>query len=667
MIGIDDDIWFPDDARIARAQVTALGTRLGLSDYDALYRFSVAHPDRYWKAVNDFTGIKWMTKPTGYVDFGRGREFPDWFPGGRLNWVDTVLVHAENPETRTSIAIASEPETGATVSLTYQELADRVRRVAAGLRAMGLRRGDRIGLICETGIEANLSVLAISYIGCVAVPLFSGFGCDAIVARLQSSGARALIATTGFHRRGRLIDMRPVIGEALTRLETIEHVIWKGDGAPDGPQVVSWRDLVATAPTAHRAEPMSPDDAFMLIYTSGTTGQPKGIVHTHGGFPLKVVHDGMIHWDIGAGDVFLWPVDMGWIAGPISLCAVLMRGATLICYSGAPDFPDWSRMSTMIERHGVTHFGAAPTTIRGLAASAEIATRGERTSVRILIVAGEGIDAVHFNWFRHAFGPSGAPVINSSGGTEASGVLLCSVVVKPIWPASFNTASPGAEICVVDPEGRTIVGAPGELAIRAPFVGMTRSLWQNDALYLQTYWEKQPGTWLHGDLALQLENGSFMLLGRADDTLKIAGKRLGAAEVEEIVLGLEQVREAAAVGVDDQLKGQRLAIFVVGHVKDDRDTAKLADVVTRAVETRLGKAFRPSDVYIVGQLPKTRTSKIMRRLIRQICCGAPLGDLSPLDNPAALDAIRAAIGDRRQTVAALPDFTQDQPMRGSEK
>jgi acetyl-CoA synthetase len=397
------------------------------------------------------------------------------------------------------------------------------------------------------------------------------------------------------------------------------------------------------APELARAERMSANDPFMIIYTSGTTGKPKGIVHTHGSFPLKIAHDSAVHFNIGPGDTLCWPADIGWIAGSLVMSAALMRGATLVCYDGAPDFPDWSRMSRLIERHDVTHFGSAPTLIRGLAAHEATSLQGKRSSVKLLITAGEGIDPDHFTWFRMNFAQAESPLINYTGGTEVSGGLLSSVIVKPIKPAGFNTTSPAVAVDVVNSSGESVVGEVGELAIRAPFVGMTRSFWQDDERYLDTYWRTVPGMWIHGDLANHTTDGDYFMLGRSDDTLKVAGKRLGPAEVEEILLELEAVSEAAAVGVDDPIKGEKLVVFVVLAPGHQDEVEPFDKVVKDHVEQRLGRAFRPSAVHLVAQLPKTRSSKIMRRLIRNICCNRPLGDLSSLDNPLALDDIRAAV------------------------
>ena len=634
----DKHMWRPSDRQIAEAQVTALARAFGLDDYDALHRLSLEQPDVYWLRVIDELGIVWSRRPDEYVRFDRGPEFPDWFPGGELNWVDTVLAWCADPRTASARGIVAEQEDGTVRTLSYAELGGAVRRFAAGLRARGIGRGDRVGLLTENGVEATVSLLALAYVGAIVVPLFSGFGADAIISRLAASEVGTLIAATGFSRRGRRVDLAPVVAEAAAELPSLRRVIWKGDTIPAGG--IDWRDVAAAEDDGAPAERMSPSDPFMVIYTSGTTGKPKGAVHTHGGFPLKIAHDSLVHFNVGPGKVYCWPADMGWIAGTLVLSSALLRGATLVCYDGAPDFPDWSRMGRLIERHGITHYGSAPTLIRGLAANEALALTGDRSTLDLLITAGEGIDPEHFTWFGQTFG-GGVPLINYTGGTEVSGALLSSVVVKPIRPAGFNTGSPSVDVAVVDAEGKPVVGEIGELAVRKPFVGMTHSFWRDDERYLDSYWRAVPGMWIHGDLAMQLDDGSFLMLGRSDDTLKVAGKRLGPAEVEEVVLELDVVSEAAAIGVPDAAKGEKLVVFVICIPGWSGDEVTLATSVAAHVGDRLGKPFRPSRVHLVRQLPKTRSSKVMRRIIKRIWTGQPLGDLSALDNPGAIEELQA--------------------------
>jgi acetyl-CoA synthetase len=635
-----DDVWHPDPNSMHEAGVSGLMRHLGLADYDALYRFSIDEPSQYWAGVNSFCGVVWSKPYDRFMDLAEGPEFPRWFLGGELNFVDSILHRADDKMQADRLAVVAENEAGEIATVTYAELRRQVEGFAAGLIKLGIRPGDRIGLLMESGIEAVVSLLAIPYIGAIVVPLFSGFEVDAVCSRLSVAGARAIIGTSVFYRRGRPVETGRTLAEAATRLPAVEFLILKPgrDHPVAGSNAVSWRELLLEPPSGTSARRMGANDPFMIIFTSGTTGKPKGIVHTHGGFPIKVVHDATIFYDLREGDRFLWPADMGWVAGPIFTAATLMRGATMICYDGAPDAPDWSRLSRLVERHQVTHLGVSPTLIRGLAAHEAEACVGDIHSIRLMITSGEAIAPEHFNWLRRTFGHGTAPLINYTGGTEASGALLGSVIVKPIRPAGFNTVSPGISAFVASGDGMRLGGSVGELAVTAPFLGMTQAFWEDRERYLDTYWRSVPGMWIHGDLAIEEADGHFFLLGRSDDTIKVAGKRLGPAEVEDVLLEMPEISEAAAIGIEDSAKGQRLVVFVVPtpHAPlPESFPAQASDYVAQ----RLGRAFRPSVVHIVTGLPKTRSSKVMRRVLRNIYTGSPLGDLSSLDNPASIEEI----------------------------
>ncbi|MGE4243138.1 AMP-binding protein, partial [Ramlibacter sp.] len=531
--------WYPGAYELESSGIVRLMRELGVANFEEMLKLSNTDGARYWDVVNRFCDIRWHTPPTGYVDLSRGPEFAKFFPGAKLNWVDTVLQWAHHEKTANLKAVVAEKEDGSVHALTYLELERTVGEFAAGLEAIGVKRGDRVGMLMENGVEATVTLLAICALGAIVVPLFSGFGPDAIIARLAAAEASVIVATTGFYRRGKRVDVESPVREAWAKLPSVQRVVWKREAheSSKGERDISWNEVAQLgAGKAKKPEVMDPDDAFMVIYTSGTTGKPKGVVHTHAGFPLKIAHDAVVNFDVMPGDVYSWPADMGWIAGSLVLGCALLRGATLVCYDGAPDFPDWSRMSKLVERHKVTHFGSAPTLIRGMASHEADAMKGDVSSVRLLITAGEGIDPEHFSWFQRNFGRGTQPLMNYTGGTEVSGGLLGSVLVRPIPPAGFNTTVPGVDVDVVDAQGNPLTDSVGELVIRQPFVGMTRAFWQDDERYLETYWRNIPGMWVHGDLALRRADGNFFMMGRSDDTLKVAGKRLGPAEVEEIVL-----------------------------------------------------------------------------------------------------------------------------------
>jgi acetyl-CoA synthetase len=632
---MSEKILKPSELIIERAQVSAIGRLVGAKSYDDLYRFSIARPDAYWATVMTFLRVQWSQTYHQYMALPDGLEFPQFFTGGTLNWVDTALAPPRDARASVMPALIAYNEGGAVTQLTYGELRRKVASFAGGLRTLGVGRGDRVGLFMESSLEAAISLLAVAYLGAIVVPLFSGFGSEAIVSRLNACAAKTLIATAGFRRRGRLIETHKLIDFVRQEVPSLSTAIVKPcEGAKPVTDSIEWQTVVDCAWSIPSAQ-MGSNDSFMIIFTSGTTGRPKGTVHTHAGFPLKIAHDAAVFFDVAPGDVWFWPADMGWVAGPMTLAAALIRKATLVFYDGAPDYPSWDRMGRIIEDCKATHFGASPTLVRALAANESLSMTTDRSSVRILITAGEVIDSEHFSWFSQAF--HGAPVINFTGGTEVTGGLLSNVVVRPIVPGGFNTIAPAIEVDVVDATGAPVVDAIGELAIRKPFVGMTKSFWNDRGRYLETYWSQVPGTWIHGDLAMRRGDGVLFLLGRSDDTLKIAGKRLGPAEVEEIVLQHPDIGEAAAVGVEDAKKGEKLVLFLVATPGAAADKDAVSAAVGKSIETQLGRAFRPACTYLVAGLPKTKSGKIMRRLVRNSYTGAPIGDLSSLEDASVLE------------------------------
>lgn len=625
-----DAVWQPPAAWRENTLLGELAGRLGAADYEALVQMSLANPQSYWDAVMVHVGFP-LRRP--YADFcgtEHGPEYPLWLTGATLNWVDAVFRHASGPLAEQP-AVISESEAGEVASLTYAELRTAALQVAGGFAQLGIGRGSRVGVMMSMGIPAVTTFLALSAAGAIAVPLFTGFGVDAAVARLTLSGATYLVASGSMSRRGRVTPLTETLAGICARCPDLGLVV---DGASGVPGTHEWRRLQTCSPLSE-TRPMAAADPFMIVFTSGTTGQPKGTVHTHSGFPLKILHDSAYHFELRPRDRWLWPSDMGWIVGPITVVGALGRGATLVCYDGAPDYPTPARLAEVIDRHQVTHFGASPTLLRSLAAAGGATDGARLDSLKTLITAGEVIDPEHFLWFFRQFGGGALPVINYTGGTEASGAILANVPVRPIKPCTFNSISPGVDAYVAGSDGQRLDVGTGELVIGAPFIGMTDGFWNAPERYLESYWMQRPGVWSHGDLVTRDEDGHFMILGRADDTLKIAGKRVGPAEVESVLLELPQVREAAALGLPDPIKGEQLVLCIVTNAA----TSGLDALISARVEAALGKPFRPSRILHLDQLPKTRNGKVMRRVIRNVLRGIDPGDLSALDNPEAIGPI----------------------------
>jgi acetyl-CoA synthetase len=390
-------------------------------------------------------------------------------------------------------------------------------------------------------------------------------------------------------------------------------------------------------------EDTSAEDPYMVIYTSGTTGRPKGAVHVHGGFPVKAAQDLAHCFDLQRGDVIFWLTDIGWMMGPWLIAGGLMLGATIVLYDGTPDFPDASRLWSIVERHRVTHLGISPTATRALMRSGEAPVRKhDRSSLFVLGSTGEPWNPDPWWWYFREVGDARCPIVNYSGGTEVSGGIVGCTTWTPIQPCSFSGPVPGIDADVVDEHGRSVRGAVGELVIRKPWPGMTRGFWKDRKRYEEAYWKRFKDVWVHGDWARIDDEGFWYIEGRSDDTLKIAGKRVGPAEVESAAVAHPAVSEAAAIGIPHEIKGEAIVVLAVlrpGNSASD----ELARAVQETIAERLGKPLRPEAIRFVTQLPKTRNAKIMRRVIRGAYLGkTDLGDLSSLEDPAAVDEIRKA-------------------------
>ena len=632
--------WYPTDQYLERSRLRRFAAAHGHRDFAALHRWSVEDLDGFWRAVDRDLGLQWRRPYDGVFDSSRGIPWTTWWLGGRMNYVESGLRH---DPTRT--AIIFEGEEGVTARLTYGELSAAVRKCAAGLRALGVRPGDRVGIFLPLTPECAIATLAVSAIGAIYTPIFSGYASDAIAGRLRDCDATVLITADGFRRRGQIVPMKETADAAVDGAPSVRTVIVVprlGREIRLRSREVSW-DYVMSQSGDESVADTSPEDPYMLIYTSGTTGRPKGAVHVHGGFPVKAAQDQAHVFDLQAGDVLWWFTDIGWMMGPWLIAGGLINGATILLYDGAPDYPDAGRVWSIVERHRVTHLGISPTAIRGLMrAGEEPVRRYDRSSVFVLGSTGEPWNPEPWWWYFDVVGEKRAPLINYSGGTECSGGILGCTTWTPLKPTAFAGPVPGIAADVADAAGRALRGAVGELVIRRPWPGMTRGFWRDPDKYLATYWKRFPDVWVHGDWARIDEDGFWYIEGRSDDTLKVAGKRIGPAEVESAATAHAAVLEAAAIGVPHELKGEVIVVFVVlrpGHTA----AAGLAGEIAESIAQRLGRPLRPDAVRFVADLPKTRNAKVLRRVIRAAYLGKEdLGDLSSLENPLAVEQIKEA-------------------------
>jgi len=643
---IGDVMWEPSPEVISRSRLKRFMDQHGIESFAELLKRADDDIEWFWDAAIKDIDIAFYRHYDKVVDLSEGKQWARWWIGGRMNIVQSCLDRYRNTESHDKEAIIWEGEPGEVRKLTYRELDQQVCKLAGVLRRLGIRPGDRVGVFMPMCPEVAISLLAIAKIGAVIIPLFSGYGPEAIASRLRDGEAKLVICADGFYRRGQVVPMKETLDKALVSCPTVTRVIMHRRVVREVPWTHGrdyvWEVVVEDESDRTATHDLDPEDPLMIIYTSGTTGKPKGCLHVHGGFPVKTAQDMAHGFDVGADDTIFWYTDIGWMMGPWLIFGSLILGATMVLYEGTPDYPAADRLWRMVALHGVTVLGVSPTLIRSLMSHGdEVPAHHDLTSLRILGGTGEPWNPEPFQWFFKNIGGGRIPVINYTGGTEISGGILCGNVITRLRPCSFAGPLPGIAADVLDSEGRSVRGEVGELAIRNPWPGMTRGFWGDRQRYLDTYWSRFEGVWVHGDWAyVDPEDGLWYVLGRSDDTIKIAGKRLGPAEVESVLVGHPWVSEAAAIGVPDELKGEVLVCFVIlrpNRKGSDELAGELQDLVAGA----LGKPLRPKAIHFVADLPRTRNAKILRRVVKSVYTGKDPGDLSSLENPSALAVIGA--------------------------
>ena len=653
----DDVAWRPDPAAAEASRLARFLRSTGEPSLDALQARAAADPAWFWGAAADDIGVAWQRRPREVLDLHGGPAWARWWTGGAFDWAASAIEpRAErDPD---GIAVTWEGEDGAIRELTNEALRVAVGSAVGRLSGLGVSAGDRVGILLPMLPETVVAVLAVSRIGAIFTPIFSGYAAPAIASRLVDSNAKLLITADGFLRRGTWIDLKSVADAAVAAAPSVERmlVVRRAGGALTVPWMEGrdawWEPAkdVAEGPAAAGDRETDHETPYMVIYTSGTTGRPKGAVHVHGGFPIKAAQDLAHTFDLTDRDTLFWFTDLGWMMGPWAIAGALLLGARLVLYEGAPDFPGPDRLWDIVARHRVTHLGLSPTVIRALMAHGEGPVRShDRSSLRVLGSTGEPWNPEPWWWYFREVGEGRCPVINYSGGTEVSGGIVGGNVIGPIKPASFSGPCIGTAADVVDDAGQPVRGKVGELVIRAPLPGMTRGFWNDPLRYEEAYWSRWPGIWAHGDWASIDADGFWYIHGRSDDTLKVAGKRVGPAEVESAAVSHPAVLEAAAIGVPHEIKGEAIVVVCVLH-RGETDDDDLRAAIARTVAAELGKPLKPEVVAVVRALPKTRSGKVMRRVIRAAWLGQDPGDLTALDDPGAVESIRAEVRRRGGSV-----------------
>jgi acetyl-CoA synthetase len=603
-------IWEPPREFIEQTNVWRFMRRLGLADREAFLHFSRTEPERFWDEIMREMRVDWAAPYGRVLDASRGPEWARWFCGGRLNIAyNCVDRWVGEPE---RVACIWEAENGETGTVTFAQLRADANRVANGLLRLGMRAGDRAAL-CMPMTPAILPILYGCFkAGLTVVPILAGFGAGAIATRLQDAGARVVFTAEYLERRGKRVPLAEKVG-------AVEHKI-----------LVGREPLFAGESEAFETPAVDSEERAFLLYTSGTTGKPKGVVHTHAGCLAQMGKEIWLGFDHREDDRFFWLSDIGWMMGPWTILGNHLFGGTIFLYDGAPDYPGPGRLWEMIERHGITTFGISPTAIRMLSKSA--GELPEMRSLRLLGSTGEPWDELAWMWFFERVGRRRCPIINISGGTEIVGSFLFPLPIQALKPCTLGGPAPGMATEVVDENGQPVRGRKGYLVCTKPAPSMTRGIWGDPQRYLDTYWSRFPGMWYHGDWASVDEDGHWFLHGRADESMNVAGRKVGPAEVEEAMMQHPGVAEAAVIGVPDEIKGEAIVGYAVAKAGAQVDPAAVCVTVVEV----LGPTFRPREVRVVAELPKTQSGKIVRRVMRQKYLGEPVGDLSTVANPWAV-------------------------------
>src|SRR5438874_46156 len=588
---VSDFVWTPTPDVVERANVVRLMRRHGIDDYWSLVRRAADDPEWFWPAAIEDLGLEFAEPWQQVVDTSRGPEWATWFTGGRLNLAWNCVHRWAAGELAEQEAAVWQGEDGTRLSLTWRELSEQVFALAEGLGSIGIGEGDAVGIFLPMSPQVAIASHACAHLGAVQVPIFSGFAPPAIAARLADAKAKALITADGSLRRGQMVAMKEIADEALRSAPTVTHtVVWRRLGLDEVPMTLGrdrfWDELVENTSGDLTPRQVDSEHPYLLAYTSGTTGKPKGALHVHAGFLVSIAREVAYQTNVKPGDRIHFATDMGWIMGPWTVVGGGASGATIVYAEGAPDFPA-DRIWKLIESEGVTMLGVSPTLVRALIPKGDPET--DTSSLKAICTTGEPWNRDPYHWLFVKVGGGNTPIVNCSGGTEVGGCFLTTCITEPVKAVALGFPALGQDMDVFGPDGASLRGEVGELVCKRPWPGMTRGLWGDEERYLDSYWRRFPGVWTHGDWASIDDDGYWFLHGRSDDTLNIAGERIGPAELESAAVAHDAVAEAAAIGVPHAVKGEVAWIFCVLKPGNEA-TEALALEISSAVTDELGKA-----------------------------------------------------------------------------
>ncbi len=631
----ENRIFPPTGEMVANANITAYMKKKGFTDYETFYKWSLANRFEYWDDLAHelhwfepwHTTFEWTKKP-----------FFQWYVGGKFNIVYNCLDRHMDTPTRDKVAFHWEGDNGENRSVTYAQLFAMTNRLAKGLQNLGIKKGDRIAIYMPAIIEQIAAVLAVARLGAVHTVVFGGFAANALRDRIIDAEAKAVITADGNYRGGKLIQLKKIVDEAVAETPTIEHVVVFNrqnlDVSLQEGRDIYWHDLVADIPedTVVPCEPMDSEDLLFILYTSGSTGKPKGIVHVQAGYAVGAYATTKFVFDTKESDVYWCTADVGWVTGHTYIIyGPLMNGTTNVLYEGTPSYPEPDRFWKIVEKFKVSIIYSSPTAIRGLMRFGEQwPAKHDLSSLRLLGSVGEPINPGAWIWYRHNIGHDELPIMDTWWQTETGSILISPTIIQPLKPGSATRPMPTIETDVVDKNGHSVGhDRGGFLIIRHPWPSQMRTVYNDPARYL-TYWETLPDVYFAGDAATIDNDGFIRVQGRVDDVIKVSGHRLGSMEIESSLVSYPAVAEAAAIGKPDEVKGEHVKVFVI--LKNGFEpTDELAQEIKLHIRNTVGALAVPDEIEFTPSLPKTRSGKIMRRVIRARELGEPIGDTSTLD------------------------------------
>ncbi|SVA48507.1 uncharacterized protein METZ01_LOCUS101361 [marine metagenome] len=580
--------------------------------------------------------------------------FAKWFVGGKINAsFNTLDIHQNDKSSKT--AIFWEGEDGSSRIISYSELFTEVKKFSNVLKSLGVKSGDRVTIYLPMVPELIISMLACARIGAIHIVVFSGFSTISLKGRVEDSQSKVIITADGGYRKGKIINLKEIVDENAAIVDSVEHVIVLErikNKITINKKDKFWTDLMTNASDVCSPEELDSNHPLYILYTSGTTGKPKGVLHGIGGYLTHIYSTYKWAFDIKDDDIYFCTADIGWVTGHSYVAyGPLLHGATQVMYEGAPDYPKPSRIWEIIQKYNVSIFYTTPTALRMFMKFGDhIPDSFDLSTLRLLGTVGEPINPEVWKWYFDVIGKKKCPIIDTWWQTETGGMMITSlpglesIVLKP---GSATKPIPGVDIAVVDENGNeTSPNTKGSLVIRNPWPGMLLGLWKDDKKYTDVYWSKFDGMYYPGDYAMKDSDGYFWLLGRADDILKIAGHRIGTAELESSLVSHNDVIEAAVCGIPDEIKGESIIAFVILKENCTSSQEKLLIELRDVVRNEIGAIATPQQFYFVTKLPKTRSGKIMRRLLKSIVCGEKIGDTSTLEDKTSVNEVQSAFNDQ---------------------